>query len=109
MGHLFLQPEQVHLCSGVSTSAADQSWGPGAFVGQLDSEQTLQVHTHTHKLHTTSHTNKWRNKQREVYILDIYENPFLYSVAIRVNITLVLETHVEEIVKEIKIKWMKAQ
>lgn len=49
MGHLFLQPEQVHLRTGVSASAADQSWGPGAFVGQLDSQKTLQVHLHTHK------------------------------------------------------------
>ena len=37
------------------TSAADQSsWGPGAFVGQFNSEQTLQVHTNTH---THPHTS----------------------------------------------------
>lgn len=35
MGHLFLQPEQVRLCSGVSASAAHLSWG--AFVGQRGS------------------------------------------------------------------------
>lgn len=35
MGHLFLQPEQVRLCSGAAASAAHQSWG--AFVGQRGS------------------------------------------------------------------------
>lgn len=62
MGHFFLQPEQVHLCAGVLfflTSSTDQSWGPAAFVGQLDSE-TNPAGAHTHTQHLTQ-----RNTQTE--------------------------------------------
>lgn len=66
MGHLFLQPEQVHLCTGVSTSAADKSWGPGVFVGQLDSEQTLQVH-----MHSSKHKGMQKQSERSLHLKKI--------------------------------------
>lgn len=73
MGHLFLQPEQVHLCTGVSTPAADGSRGAAVFVGQLDSEQTPQVCIHRSQQEAFAETGQ------EVYTGDINES-YLHSV-----------------------------
>jgi len=73
MGHLFLQPEQVHLCTGVFKSAADQSWGPGLWGSSTQKRHCRCTHTNTHThehsyINTSSHLKECKNKVRQIQI-----------------------------------------